>query len=57
MLANGTRQGRRIDDIRQGYWKLPVKSRFLFHQASDMGSINLIRILHQRMDVAARLRE
>ncbi len=57
MLTSGMKQGRRIDDVRPGYWKLPVKSHFLFCRVSDKGLINIVRILHQRMDVTARLRE
>jgi toxin ParE1/3/4 len=54
-LANGSRQGRPIDDIRPGYRKLAVASHFLFYRITDAGLIDVIRILHQRMDVASRL--
>ena len=55
-LADGRRQGRSIEDIRPGYRKLPVGSHVLFYRVSDSGLIDVIRILHQRMDAAARLR-
>jgi toxin ParE1/3/4 len=55
-LANGRRQGRSADDIRPGYRKLPVRSHILFYRVADAGLIDVIRILHQRMDVAAYLR-
>jgi len=35
----------------------PVKSHFVFYRVSDGGLINIVRILYQRMDVTARLRE
>lgn len=54
-LADGSRQGRAIDDIRAGYRKLAVQSHFLFYRLTDTGLIDVVRILHQRMDVAARL--
>ena len=54
-LANGSRQGRPIDDIRPGYRKLAVASHFLFYRITDAGIIDIIRILHQRMDAASRL--
>ena len=54
-LANGTRRGRSIDDIRAGYLKLAVGSHFLFYRLTDSGQIDVVRILHQRMDVAAHL--
>ena len=56
-LADGTRRGRSIDDIRAGYLKLPVGSHFLFYRITDSGQIDVVRILHQRMDVAAHLDE
>ena len=48
-------RGRAIDDIRPGYRKLPVASHFLFYRIADAGTIDIIRILHQRMDAASRL--
>ena len=54
-LADGTKQGRRIDDIRSGYLKMAVGSHFLFYRITDDGQIDVVRILHQRMDVSARL--
>lgn len=56
-LADGRRQGRAIDDIRPGYGKLAVASHFLFYRITDAGLIDVIRILHQRMDVASRLQD
>jgi toxin ParE1/3/4 len=56
-LADGSRQGRAIDDIRPGYRKLAVASHFLFYRITDAGMIDVIRILHQRMDVASRLQD
>ena len=55
-LADGSAQGRAVDDIRPGYRKLAVGSHFLFFRATDAGMIQVIRILHRRMDVEARLR-
>jgi toxin ParE1/3/4 len=55
-LADGHRQGRQADDIRPGYRKLAVGSHVLFYRITDAGLIDVIRILHQRMDVAAHLR-
>ena len=56
-LADGSRQGREIDDIRPGYRKLPVASHFLFYRITDAGLIDVIRILRRRMDVASRLQD
>lgn len=54
-LADDSKQGRAIDDIRPGYRKLAVASHFLFYRITDAGMIDIIRILHQRMDIASRL--
>lgn len=56
-LVDGRRQGQPIDDIRPGYRKLAVGSHFLFYRIADAGFIDVIRILHQRMDVPARLQD
>lgn len=55
-LADGSRQGGPIDAVRPGYRKLAVASHILFYRATDTGLIDMVRILHQRTDVAAHLR-
>lgn len=54
-LADGSRQGRPIDDIRPGYRKLGVASHLVFYRIAEDGLVQVIRILHQRMDIASRL--
>jgi len=56
-LAEGRRLGRAINDIRPGYRKLTVRSHFLFYRITDAGMIDVVRILHQRMDVATHLKD
>jgi toxin ParE1/3/4 len=56
-LTANSKQGRAIDDIRPGYRKLAVESHFLFYRVTDTGLIDIIRILHQRMDVASHLHD
>ena len=56
-LAAGRKRGRPIDDIRPGYRKLAVQSHFLFYRVTDTGLIDVVRILHQRMDVATHLND
>ena len=55
-LAEGRRRGRAIDEIRKGYCKLAVGTHFLFYRLAKDGSIDVVRILHQRMDIPDRLR-
>lgn len=54
-LADGRRQGRAIDAVRPGYRKMAIGSHFLFFRISGAGLIDVVRILHQRMDVPAHL--
>jgi toxin ParE1/3/4 len=56
-LADGRRKGRLADDIRPGYRKLPVGSHVLFFRITDGGDIDVVRILHQKMDVAGRFED
>ena len=56
-LTEGRKQGRSIDEIRQGYRKLAVGSHFLFYRLTDTGEIDVIRILHQRMDFPSRIQD
>lgn len=55
-LANNRRQGQDAGAIRPGYRKLAVGSHFLFFRNTDADMIDIVRILHQRMDVATHLR-
>lgn len=48
-VAEHPRRGRRCDDIRAGYWKHSVGSHVLFYTRLTDG-VNVVRILHQRMD-------
>jgi len=53
-LAANPSYGSACDEIRRGYRKHPVQSHVIFNlEAAD--GIDVIRILHQRMDLNARL--
>jgi len=54
-LADQRRTGRALDEIRAGYFKLSVGSHFLCYRLTDVGMIDIVRILHQRMDLPERL--
>lgn len=47
--------GRACDDIRPGYRKLPVGSHVVFYRTTDEGAVDVVRILHRRMDVDRHL--
>lgn len=54
-LASGTITGRGADDIRTGYFKLTVGSHFIFYRMGAHDVIEVVRILHQRMDIDRHL--
>ena len=53
-IAVGDREGIAVDYIRRGYRKLAVGSHLVFYRQGAAGP-EIIRVLHQRMDVGARL--
>ncbi len=48
---------RKIDYIRSGYRMSKVKSHLIFFRQTEDGIIEVVRILHQNMDINHRLRE
>jgi len=50
--------GENYDDIRKGYKRTRIKSHFIFYKINAKDEcIEIIRILHQRMDIPSRLKE
>ncbi|EUA07957.1 toxin ParE1 [Mycobacterium kansasii 732] len=47
--------GRACDEIRPGYRKHPVGSHTLYYRIAGADMIDVVRILHQRMDVDRQL--
>jgi len=52
-LAENPSLGRKCDEIRQAYYKYPDGSHVIFFRLGTDSSIDIIRILHKRMDVAS----
>lgn len=52
--AGDPRRGRPCDHIRTGYFKLSAGSHVIFYRLAG-GELDVIRILHQRMDFARHL--
>ena len=50
-LAAGRMRGRAADDVRAGYRKAAVGSHVLFYRVREDGVLDIVRILHRRMDV------
>jgi toxin ParE1/3/4 len=53
--ATNPRIGRACDEIRPGYRKLAAGSHTLFYRVTADEVIDVIRVLHQRMDVDRHL--
>ena len=55
VMANGRLAGQSAEHIRVGYRKQMVGSHLVFFTCKLMGAVDVVRILNQRMDVAAHL--
>lgn len=53
-LAEGHRIGTPADDLRAGYWKYWVGAHLIFFRRRER-DIEIIRVLHQSMDIPSRL--
>ena len=54
-MANGRLAGQSAEHIRTGYRKQIVGSHLVFLKCGLPGSVDVVRILNQRMDVSAHL--
>ncbi|MDY6925466.1 MAG: type II toxin-antitoxin system RelE/ParE family toxin [Pseudomonadota bacterium] len=54
-LANAPEIAAKIDNIRNGYRKFPQGSHVIYFRHSDTHAIEIIRVLHKRMDAPAHL--
>jgi toxin ParE1/3/4 len=48
--------GKQMDHLRKGYLVLKVKSHFIFYRVVD-NVVEVIRILHERMDIENRIND
>lgn len=54
-LAENPELGSPCDDIRNGYFKKREGSHLIFYRRGTNSNIEIIRVLHKRMDVALHL--
>lgn len=54
-LADNPRLGRDCGEIRAGYRRYRVGKHVLFYRQLDPDRIEIVRVLHERMDVETRL--
>jgi len=53
-LAKTPQIAAKVDNIRQGYRKFPQGSHVIFFRESRVNQVEIIRVLHKRMDVDAQ---
>jgi toxin ParE1/3/4 len=57
-LSENPKSGKDYNEIRKGYFRSRVKSHFIFYKINLKNkAIEIIRILHQHMDISSRLDE
>lgn len=57
-IAMHPESGKDYSKVRAGYFRSQVKSHFIFYRInSETEGVEIIRILHQRMDIETRLGE
>lgn len=54
-LCENPSQGQRCDEIRVGYRKFPSGRHVIFFRESTGGGIEIVRVLHERMDMGTHL--
>lgn len=53
--AADPRIGRACEEIRTGYFSLPTGSHTVYYRITTAGTLEIMRILHQRMDPGRHL--
>jgi len=57
-LSDNPRSGKDYSQIRKGYFRSRIKSHFIFYKKNlKLEQVEIIRILHQRMDIESRPNE
>ena len=54
-IASNPLLGKDCSDIRKGYRKLSVGSHVIYYHRTNTGTIEIVRVLHSRMDMEAHL--
>lgn len=55
-LADNFMTGKSVEQTRKNYRVSKIKSHLIFYRKTDNDMVEIIRILHQRMDVKKRLK-
>jgi len=56
-IADNFESGKSVDYIKKGYRTSVVKSHIIFYKKSGSNIVEIIRVLHQKMDIENRIDE
>ena len=56
MLADSPNLGVQCDFIKSGYREFPVTSHLIFYRTISSAQIEIVRVLHKRMDAKSQLK-
>ncbi|MCO5231741.1 MAG: type II toxin-antitoxin system RelE/ParE family toxin [Chitinophagales bacterium] len=57
-IAKNPKYGKDFSDVRKDYFRTQIKSHFIFYKVnSKQKEVEIVRVLHQRMDIENRLNE
>ena len=57
-IAENPTSGKDYGHVREGYYRTKVKSHFIFYRIDEAdGVVEIIRVLHQQMDIGNRLND
>jgi toxin ParE1/3/4 len=56
-ISENFESGKSVDHIKKGYRASKVKSHIIFYKKSKRNIVEIIRVLHQKMDIENRIEE
>ena len=56
-IAENFESGKSMEHLRKGYRATKVKSHIIFYKKSNKNIVEIIRVLHQRMDIENRIND
>ena len=54
-ICEDLESGKNIDEIKPGYWQAKVKSHLIIYRKGEDGILEIVRVLHQMMDIPNQL--
>lgn len=54
-ISKNPNSGKDFNFLREGYFRTKIKSHFIFYRINSDDFTEIIRILHERMDIESRL--